>query len=182
MEFDNVLNSRRTVRLYEDKNVSQDMINKIIKSASLAPSAKNRQPWKFYILNATQKNEIANMLLKWDVLNRKEKSSAKGSANQILDANQMIMVYKDTYKSKFKSMYYTKPDYISLGCALENMSLESVNLGLGSCIVCDTLYIAEEINNYLNITGYEQVCGFIIGYPIYDEPPKSKKDIKDLLL
>ena len=113
---------------------------------------------------------------------RKEKSSAKGSANQILDANQMIMVYKDTYKSKFKSMYYTKPDYISLGCALENMSLESVNLGLGSCIVCDTLYIAEEINNYLNITGYEQVCGFILGYPIYDEPQKSKKDIKDLLL
>ena len=40
----------------------------------------------------------------------------------------------------------------------------------------------EEINKFLNITGYEQICGFIVGYPIYDAPLKPKKDINDLLL
>ena len=68
------------------------------------------------------------------------------------------------------------------GCAIENMSLEAINLGLGSCILCDTLYIENEINNYLGVSNYELICGFIVGTPIYDYPPKSKKNIKDLLL
>ena len=182
MDFSKVINERKSARSFEDKNVSLAQINKIIKSASLAPSAKNRQPWKFCVLSTTQKNEIANMLLEWDLKNRKEKSSAKGTAHQILDADKMIMVYKDTYKSKFKSMYYGKPDYISVGCALENMSLEAINQGLGSCILCDTLYVEEEINKFLNVTGYEQICGFIVGYPIYEGPLKPKKNISDLII
>ena len=68
------------------------------------------------------------------------------------------------------------------GCAIENMSLQAVNLGLGSCILCDTLYIEDEIDKYLGIKDFEQICGFIIGNPIYNYPPKIKKDLKDLLL
>lgn len=62
------------------------------------------------------------------------------------------------------------------------MSLQAVNCGLGSCILCDTLYIEEEINEYLGIKNFEQVCGFIIGKPIYNYPPKIKKNLNDLLL
>jgi nitroreductase len=123
-----------------------------------------------------------NMLFEWDRLNPKEKTSVKGSAEQIRTANKMIMIYTDSYKSKSKNENYKKPDYISLGCAIENMSLQAVNLGLGSCILCDTLYIEDQINEYLKIDNFEQICGFIIGYPVYNYPPKIKKDLKDLLL
>lgn len=68
------------------------------------------------------------------------------------------------------------------GCAIENMSLKAINLGLGSCILCDTLYIENEINEYLKINDFEQICGFIIGNPIYNSKPKAKKNLKDLLL
>lgn len=62
------------------------------------------------------------------------------------------------------------------------MSLQAVDLGLGSCIICDTLYIEDEINEYLGIKNFEQICGFIVGKPIYDYPTKSKKELKNLLL
>lgn len=62
------------------------------------------------------------------------------------------------------------------------MSLQAVNLGLGSCILCDTLYIENEINAYLGIKGFEQICGFIVGEPIYHYPPREKKELKDLML
>ena len=67
-------------------------------------------------------------------------------------------------------------------CAIENMSLQAINLGLGSCILCDTLYIENEIDEYLGINNFEQICGFIIGSPIYNYPPKMKKNLNDLLL
>ena len=145
MEFNDVLKSRRSARSFNNKSVSDNQLNEIINSATLAPSAKNRQPWKIYILNDTQKTDIANFLLEWVNKNPNEKTSVKGSANQIKSADKMVLVYKDKYKSKMKKLHYSKPDYLSLGCAIENMSLQAVNLGLGSCIVCDTLYIEDKI-------------------------------------
>ncbi|MCI8273102.1 MAG: nitroreductase family protein [Clostridia bacterium] len=125
MNFDEVINNRRSARLFTDDIISEKQLEKILFSASLAPSAKNRQPWKFYLLSDEQKTHIMNMLY---------------------------------------------------------MSLQALNLGLGSCILCDTLYIEHEINEYLGINNFEQICGFIIGKPIYTYPPKTKKHLKDLLL
>ncbi len=182
MDFNEVINNRRSARVFNGENVSNKQIEEILQSACSAPSAKNRQPWKFYILDDEQKNHIMDMLFKWDKLNPEEQTSVKGSAEQIKSADKMIMIYSDSYKSKSKNRNYKKPDYISLGCAIENMSLQAINLGLGSCILCDTLYIENEINEYLEINNFEQICGFIIGSPIYNYPPKIKKDLKDLLL
>ena len=182
MNFDDVIINRCSARCFTDETISDKQIQKILHSAILAPSAKNRQPWKFYILNDKQKNNIAKMLYDWEKANPNERTSVKGTAEQIESSNKMIIIYTNKYKSKIKKHFYKKPDYISLGCAIENMSLQAVNLGLGSCILCDTLYIESEINEYLNIQGYEQVCGFIVGKPIYNYPRKEKKKLEDLIL
>ena len=182
MNFDEIIKNRRSARVFTEKNVSEEQVKKILDSGIKAPSARNRQPWKFYILNEEQKKHIMNMLFEWDKLNPKEKTSVKGTAQQIKTANKMIMIYSDNYSSKSKNKNYKKPDYISLGCAIENMSLQAIDLGLGSCILCDTLYIEDEINEYLGIKNFEQICGFIIGTPIYNYPPKIKKNLKELLL
>ena len=182
MNFDEIIKNRRSARAFTEKDVSEEQVKKILDSGIKAPSARNRQPWKFYILNEEQKTHIMNMLFEWDKLNPKEKTSVKGTAQQIKTANKMIMIYSDNYSSKSKNKNYKKPDYISLGCAIENMSLQAIDLGLGSCILCDTLYIEDEINEYLGIKNFEQICGFIIGTPIYNYPPKIKKNVKELLL
>lgn len=182
MNFDEVIDNRRSARLFTNDVVSENQLTKILLSGTLAPSARNRQPWKFYILNTLQKNDIMNMLFNWVTLNPNERTSVKGTAEQIRTADKMVMIYSDCYKSNSKNKNYKKPDYISLGCAIENMSLQAINLGLGSCILCDTLYIEDEINQYLGIKNFEQICGFIIGNPIYNYPPKQKKTLNNLLL
>ena len=66
MNFDEIVDNRRSARLFTNDEVSEEQLEKILSSGSLAPSARNRQPWKFYILNAEQKNDIMNMLFEWD--------------------------------------------------------------------------------------------------------------------
>ena len=146
MDFDMIINSRRSARLFSNDEVLENDINKILSSGILARSARNRQPWKFYILNDIQKNHIMNMLLEWDKTHQNEKTSVKGTANQIRTAHKMIMVYSD------------------------------------SRILCDTLYLENEIYQYLEVTNYEQICGFIVGNPIYNYPTKIKKNLNSLLL
>lgn len=152
MYFDEVIDNRRSARLFTNDVVSENQLTKILLSNILAPSARNRQPWKFYILNTLQKNDIMNMLFNWVTLNPNERTSVKGTAEQIRTADKMVI------------------------------SLQAINLGLGSCILCDTLYIEDEINQYLGIKNFEQICEFIIGNPIYSYPPKQKKTLNNLLL
>lgn len=114
MNFDKIISSRRSARLFTNDEVSEKQLEIILSSGCLAPSAKNRQPWKFYILNTKQKNDIMNMLFEWDKLNPKEKTSVKGTAEQIRTANKMVMIYSDGYKSKSKNKNYKKPDYLSI--------------------------------------------------------------------
>ena len=59
MEFEEVINKRITTLRYKKQKVKENDIEKIINSAIIAPSAKNRQPWRFYILNEEERNKIA---------------------------------------------------------------------------------------------------------------------------
>jgi len=165
MDFDNVIKARKTIRKYKNLKVSNKDIISIIESAILAPSAKNRQPWRFYILNNNQKSDIVNMMLEWEQKNKGSGSSIKGSAEEMSQASTAIVIYSPMYHSKNKKTYYKKPDYLSLGAAIENMALKCFDLGLGSSWLCDTLYIEDEINDYLNIYDLEQISTLVIGYP-----------------
>lgn len=44
--------TRRSVRKYKDIPVSKPLIEKIIDAGRMAPSAMNKQPWKFYVLRS----------------------------------------------------------------------------------------------------------------------------------
>lgn len=125
MDLNQVIKARRSARLFTNDEVSEEQLEQILYSASLAPSAKNRQPWKFYILSDNQKDHIMNMLFEWDRLNRDESSSVKGTAEQIKTANKMIMIYSDNYKSKTKNKNYKKPDYLSLRLCYRKYELTS---------------------------------------------------------
>lgn len=131
MNFDEIVDHRRSARLFTNDEVSEKQLKKILFSGSLAPSARNRQPWKFYILNDKQKDDITNMLFEWDKQNPKERTSVKGSAEQIRTANKMIIIYSDGYKSKSKNENYKKPDYISIRMCHRKYELTSCKFRFG---------------------------------------------------
>ena len=66
MELDKAISSRKTIRKFKNQTVPNEYLYEIIQSAMLAPSAKNRQPWRFYILDDKQKDDITNMMYQWD--------------------------------------------------------------------------------------------------------------------
>ncbi len=51
MEVIEAIHTRRSIRLYENKPVSDDLIEEILRAAMMAPSANNKQPWHFVIIN-----------------------------------------------------------------------------------------------------------------------------------
>ena len=56
---------RRSVRSYMSGSIPEHDLYEILSAGLYAPSGKNRQPWRFYILTDEQKNYIADKMEKW---------------------------------------------------------------------------------------------------------------------
>lgn len=187
MEFSEIIEKRLTTLKYTNKKVSNKNMNKIIESAIIAPSAKNRQPWRFYILTDEQKNYIANKMDTW-INNTGLVTTIKRSANLIKQAGNCILIYSDKWDSNnvdriknpkkllngknIENMvimhdYYfdrIKADTLSVGAAVEHMILKATELGIDTTWLCDVLFIDDVINEYLGLKDKELFCGVAFGY------------------
>jgi len=120
MDFEEVLNNRRSIRLYKKKLVERDKIYQIINAASLAPSAGNLQSWNFILVDDIDvKNQIVTAAMQQD---------------WILNAQIIVVCSRPSNTKRFYGtrgeVLYTVQD---CAAAIQNMLLEASNLGLGSC-------------------------------------------------
>ena len=56
------IENRRSIRKYKPDAVSKEILEHIIYSATLAPSAKNRQPWKFIVYQGKEKDRLVDVM------------------------------------------------------------------------------------------------------------------------
>ena len=56
------IENRRSIRKYRSDEIDRKLIEEIIYSATLAPSAKNRQPWKFIVYQGEAKDKLVEVM------------------------------------------------------------------------------------------------------------------------
>lgn len=59
-EFQKVIDSRRSVRVFEDVSVPEDIITKCMENALLAPNSSNLQPWEIYRIKNKKTRDMIN--------------------------------------------------------------------------------------------------------------------------
>ncbi|MCD6478657.1 MAG: nitroreductase family protein [Candidatus Diapherotrites archaeon] len=113
-----VIKNRASVRAFDrSKAVSKEQIEAILEAACLAPSARNTQPWRFYVAESDKEKQRVMQAM----------SEHNSWANE---ASFLIVVLADrrnAYRPEERKYY------IDIGLCLENILLETVNQGLGAC-------------------------------------------------
>lgn len=187
MEVEEAIKLRRSTRDFKSKKISKENVMKIIESARLAPSAANRQPWQFVILDKTTKNKIADIMEKQikkeDIIKDKKEHSTKpysptssvlGSIKVIRQVPILILVFRE------KRDDWILGDYLSIGCAVENMCLMATNLHISSLIIRDIIYTDDLISKEVGYTDKELVVSIALGYSKDALYKRNKKDINDI--
>jgi nitroreductase len=180
MDTLDALMTRRSVRKFQDKQIPDEILNKIITVGRYAPSALGLQPWGFVVV---QNQDVLNRISKYCIpIMIKGMEHAKGGMSE---------AFLSMIKSEGYSIYYHAPTVImvcgSIGnrfkeidCALcaENMMLAAHALGIGSCWIgsTDIAFDNKEIMAEFEISeGYEPVGTIIFGYPAdVPETPEKK--------
>lgn len=166
--------TRRSTRKYLDKEVSQELLEKIIETGRYAPSGGNSQSNHFLVI---QNKQIIDHLVK---MVERAFSQMEITENMYRSLQNSINLSKKggyvfCYNAPVLIIVVNKKDYgnnqADCALALENMMLEANELDLGSCYINQLKWLNEDqkILSYLQSLGMnedERVYGsLIVGYP-----------------
>lgn len=189
------INNRRSIRKYIDRSVSKDDIERLIMAGSAAPSAKNRQPWKYIAFVSDKRNELLDVMEKGLRKEQNEHLLLPDSSYGLPDAFNtlkimrtapvIIMIINTNGISPFKTINSDERvkeicDTLSIGASVENILLKATELGLGALWIANTCFAYNELVEWIGIEG--QLVGAVaLGYADEQPPPRPRKQIKDIL-
>lgn len=203
MDFFETINTRKTIRKYKPDMPNMEDIKKIIDSARLAPSATNSQNWQFIVIKNKKlmeqmKNAVINEYDKLAELNNDEEflekiNYFKNYSTFFTNAPVLIAIVETPRTSyiteMMKKLNFTpeqiklmRPDssLLSIGAAIENMSLSAHNLGYGTCWMVAPIIAAETFDKLLNLEENAHVVSLLpLGIPYnenYQSPAKKSLD------
>ena len=186
--FIEMLKERRSIRDYEDKDVSIKTIKEIIKESCLAPSSGNGQPWRFIIINKKEMMKKLSDECKGNLIADLEKNPASPSKK-----------YEAALRDPDFNIFYNAPCLVYILGRQNTLSLKvdcslaacyfmfsALERGLGTCWIGLGGYVRDP--ELLKQTGmpedYRIVAPIIIGYPknIPIIPERSEPRILKIIL
>ncbi len=141
------IRTRRSVREFDKRPISDDELNLILESGLWAPSGRNNQPWKFAIIR--------------DPSLKKSLSALTHYSSIIQGAPVCIAVFLDHFRS-----YDRTKDVQAIGASIQNMLLTIHSLGLGGIWLGEILKNKEKVAELLGAPGELELMAVIaLGHP-----------------
>ncbi len=164
MELKKVIEERRSVRSYKKDNVPEDKLKKVLESARLAPSASNRQPWKFIVVKDPQRR----------------KELARAASHQSFVGEAPVVIAAVGLNTKH-IMGCGIPSYpVDLAIAIDHITLAAADEGLGTCWIGS--FSQEEAKKILKVPDpYKVVTLLPLGFPADRQGFKSRKSLEEVV-
>ncbi|MBN2829051.1 MAG: nitroreductase family protein [Candidatus Cloacimonetes bacterium] len=152
MEFMNVINTRHSVRDFKPDPIPEDILTEILEAGRSAPSAQNRQEWRYLVIQDKSRIELLS-----------RHSGLIGLSNlYIRKAPCVIIACADTSKG----IKLNNQDYYLVDTAIsfQQMMLTAWNYGIGSCWL--GAYNEGSVKKFLNLPKQFRIVGISpFGYP-----------------
>lgn len=202
MEVSEAVNSRQSIRAFTDKEVSDELIQRLLEKSARAASGGNVQPWKIFIIN----NETMINFLKfqedwtdpetpaYDIYPENLTEPYKTSRYEVgAEMYSILDIDRDDKEGRFKQMLENfkffgapsaffcfvdrqmgRPQWSDLGMFLQNFMLLAKEAGLDTCPQEAWAIKQESVTAFVKAPDELMLfCGMAIGYK--DDEEKINK-------
>ena len=191
-----LIRTRRSIRRYTRDAVPADVVEQLLTAATWAPSAHNRQPWRFVVIADGQtKYRLAAAMggqLRRDLaadgrspefIERDAgRSFARLTGAPLLILVNLTMADMDIYPDERRARNEAIMAAQSTAMAGQNLLLAAHALGLGACWVCAPLFCPAVVRETLDLPADWQPQGLItLGYPA-EEKQKTRHSLESRVL
>ena len=191
-----VLRERRSVRQFRGEPIPRALVEQLIEAASWAPSATNRQDWRFTVVtSATRKQEMADAVRRrWDAIlaaNRdcgfiEEIERYAASFARFAHAPALVVVSArapDSFQRHLlgEAAIATAGSATSAAMAAQNLMLAAHALGLATCCMTGVVAARDELRPLIGLGRRDElVCIVALGYAAETPPPPPRKPIDEI--
>jgi len=185
-----LIRSRRSIRRYRADPIPRDTIDRLLEAATWAPSAHNRQPWRFAVVTAPEvKQRLASAMgdrLRADRTRDGDPSDAierdvRRSRDRIVNAPVVIIAClsmrdMDRYPDERRASAERIMAVQSVAMAVQNLLLTAHAAGIGACWMCAPLFCQETVREALSLPkDWEAQALITIGVPADEGKPRGRE-------
>lgn len=205
MDLFEAIRTRRSIRKFKPDPVPEDDIRTIVELATMAPSASNKQMWRFIAVTNRQalqemKDAVSRKLdefMEWPEAREfaDRLQAAKGWSTFFAEAPVTIVVLGEPYESAIDKLLekrgWDRPaidalrqraDIQSIGAAIENLSLAAHAMGYGTCWMVAPCIAGPEIKELLGIEPPWEIIALLpLGIPDEKPLPRPRKPLEEVL-
>lgn len=188
--------SRRSIRRYRHEAIPPEVVDQILGCALNAPSAHNRQPWRFAVLRALEpKVRLANAMgerLRADRLRDGDspvaveadvaRSLARISGAPVVVLVATTQVDMDAYPDASRREAEKVMAIQSTAMAVQNLLLAAHAAGLGACWMCAPLFCPDTVRAVLGLPADWQPQAMVtLGLPASAGKPYSRRHLSQVV-
>lgn len=189
------ITERRSIRKYKSDEIEKDDIETIIRAGILAPSAKNRQPWRYIVYTKAAKDNLLEVMEKGLLRERDGDKLLPKSSSGLPDAFHTLKIMKEApvliiiENTNGKSPYISIDtderiteicDTLSIGASVQNMLLTATELGYGTLWIANTCFAYNELIEFTGIKG--QLVGAVsLGVAKEQPNARPRKDLSEVV-
>ncbi|MCI8623951.1 MAG: nitroreductase family protein [Provencibacterium sp.] len=187
---------RRSIRKFLNTPLPKEELIEILQSGVKAPSSKNRQPWKFVVVQGGEKEEMLRAFRRGIAREENEDAllsqsrpyiaAAKYTIDIMEEAPVIVFVVNTLGKSILETL--TPEERVSEICnvqsvsaAIQNMLLAATEKGIGSLWICDIYFAYAELCDWLREEG-QLVAAVAFGYPNESPEARPRKKWEDVVV
>jgi nitroreductase len=166
MSILDTIKERRSVRRYKPDPIPEEVVQRVLDAARLAPSGKNLQPWKFIVV----RDESLKQRL------------VKACVGQAFIAEAPIVIVACAFPDNCYSRMgnYMKSWPVDVAIAVEHMMLQAKEEGLGTCWI--GAFEEKEVKTLLNVPEEVRVLALTpLGLPAEKPVSRGRKKLEEIV-
>ncbi len=165
MDVRKAIQSRRSIRAYDSREVEEDKLMRVLDSGRLSPSASNRQERRFIVIRDAKKRQLL--------------SEAARNQRFVAEAPVVIVACSVEIENMMPCGQLAYP--IDTAIAVDHMTLAAVEEGLGTCWI--GAFDEKRVKEILNIPDNVRVVALLpLGYPSAIPRPTPRKSLDEIVM
>jgi nitroreductase len=164
MDVSEAIRERRSIRAYADAPVSDGDLRLVLEAGRLAPSAKNAQEWRFVVVrDADRRAELC-----------------EAAFDQKFVAEAPVVIAACIARDGRVMRCGVRADIFDVALAVENMCLQAVELGLGTCIIGS--FDQERAKRILDVPAEATMVELLtLGVPAGPHPARGRLPVEQIV-